>query len=311
MVFGRLYRRPELQADPIHAHSDYLELLAEYGVVGAIAMAGFLLTHLVSGFRSISRLMTEELADRYHARSAALALQIGALSAVAAYLAHSAIDFNLHIPGNALFFAVIFGVLANPDSGAISALSQRAAILFRLALPALGIWMCASGLPKLRGEDLAEKARVAVRNRSYQEGIALATRARAAEPRNPEILFTLGDANHGLANTLNVRVLRRPFLQAAADAYRKGIELFPQDENMWVRLGQVLDGLREWRAADEAYRKAIALDPNLGILHAYYSAHLSAVGRAEDAQEQLTKARELGKSDFAALLQEASASLRF
>jgi O-antigen ligase len=34
LYYGRLFRRPQLQPDPIHAHSDYLELAAEYGLVG-------------------------------------------------------------------------------------------------------------------------------------------------------------------------------------------------------------------------------------------------------------------------------------
>ena len=38
---------------------------------------------------------------------------IGALAAAAAYLAHSAVDFNLHLPGNALWMAFVFGILAN------------------------------------------------------------------------------------------------------------------------------------------------------------------------------------------------------
>src|SRR5205814_187984 len=34
LYYGRQFRHPGLQTDPTHAHNDYLELLAEYGIVG-------------------------------------------------------------------------------------------------------------------------------------------------------------------------------------------------------------------------------------------------------------------------------------
>jgi O-antigen ligase len=34
LYYGRQFRRPQIQVDPVHAHNDYLELAAEYGLVG-------------------------------------------------------------------------------------------------------------------------------------------------------------------------------------------------------------------------------------------------------------------------------------
>jgi O-antigen ligase len=115
--YGRLFRRAPLQADPIHAHNDYLELVAEYGVLGAIGMAAFLFVHLRSGWRNYRAILRDELAESsgwQPARGHGLALTIGALSAVLAYLVHSITDFNLHVPGHALIFAFIFGILTSP-----------------------------------------------------------------------------------------------------------------------------------------------------------------------------------------------------
>ena len=43
----------------------------------------------------------------------AFALNLGALGALAAYLVHSFVDFNLHIPANVLLMAFVFGILTN------------------------------------------------------------------------------------------------------------------------------------------------------------------------------------------------------
>ncbi len=335
LYYGRLFRRPELQADPVHAHSDYLELLAEYGVVGGALMALFLITHLWSGWRSISRLIGIELEDRYRSRPTALALQVGALSAVAAYLAHSAIDFNLHIPANALLFAMIFGMLASPgieerrvrsrsDPGETPHKSSYRGIrmAYGAALPALGVLLILSGIwlrlpvlplpgalqpPPLRGEILGEQARVALRNGAYAEAIDLGRRALALQQRDPEIYFTAGEANRAMARSLTNRTLRRPYYETAVEAYRNGLKIFPKDENLLVRLGQALDGLSQFPEAGEAYKKAIELDANLGVLHAYYAAHLRACGRTEEAKAELTVGEDLAKRNLAPLMENALA----
>jgi O-antigen ligase len=77
-----------------HAHNDYVELLAETGAIGGLICACFLVLLLGGAWRRIAA--AKNAID--------LALYIGALSACGALLAHSLVDFNLHIPSNALLF---------------------------------------------------------------------------------------------------------------------------------------------------------------------------------------------------------------
>lgn len=297
IYYGRLFRRPEIQSDPIHAHSDYLELLAEYGIIGAAGMAAFLFVHLRHGLRRFSHTIDaefEDLAPYQPARSDPLALIIGAISAVAAYLVHSVVDFNLHIPGNALTFAFIFGILASPRAGPQGdAAAAKWSLPVRIALPALGLWMALTGLPKWPGEYWCERARVALRDRKFDLSIELARRAIGDEPRNPDVYFHLGEAHRSLALATPGRAQKRPHFEAAIDAYRRSLAIFPRDEHVLVRLGQSLDELERFTEAREAYETAIRHDPQLGVLHAYFSRHLSRVGRSEEAKEQLDEARRL------------------
>jgi tetratricopeptide (TPR) repeat protein len=171
--------------------------------------------------------------------------------------------------------------------------------------------MFATGVPKLPGEILAEKARVALERRgAYKEAIELGRRALAYQRRNPEIYLHVGEANRRLAEQLHVPVLQKPFLKAAVAAYEAGLKIFPEDENLWLRLGQAFDGLKDFQRAGAAYQKAFDLDPKLWAVHALYANHLKLCGRQAEAEQELTIARELGKSDFAKAMESVSAAPR-
>lgn len=78
----------------LHSHDDYLEGLAETGIIGGICGALFLgLLFRESWLRFLQA-----------KRPADLAYHIGAFAACCGLFAHSFVDFNLHIPSNALIF---------------------------------------------------------------------------------------------------------------------------------------------------------------------------------------------------------------
>jgi O-antigen ligase len=77
-----------------HAHNDYLETLADTGLVGAFCCACFL---GLLFFCSLKQLLVTD-------KPFAAALHLSGLVACCGFLVHSLVDFNLHIPGNALLF---------------------------------------------------------------------------------------------------------------------------------------------------------------------------------------------------------------
>lgn len=80
-----------------HAHNDYVEMLAETGLIGAL----FSLAFIVLLFRfSLANLQSDR-------DSFTLAVRMGALVACSGLLLHSLVDFNLHIPSNALLFLLL------------------------------------------------------------------------------------------------------------------------------------------------------------------------------------------------------------
>jgi O-antigen ligase len=295
LYYGRLYRRETVQNDPLHVHSDYLELLAEYGIAGGVVMLILLASHIRAGLQRLAHIVRTELGDLddYRpARSNELALIIGALSAVSAYLAHSAVDFNLHIPGHAMIFGFIFGILASPR-GDNEPVSPRAEMAARFALPAIGIWLAILGLGKFTGEFWSESARQEMRARHFPEAIADAARALARERRNPDLYFHNGEAHRGLAAQIRDPAEKKQLLNRAVDSYRNSLAIFPLDVHVLIRHGQALDELGRYAEAREAYDRAIEHDPKLGVLRLYLAQHLYRVGRNEAAEEQIKEGTRL------------------
>jgi O-antigen ligase len=87
-----------------HSHNDYLEALAETGVAGGACCAWFI---GVLFFISLRQLLQRD-------KPFAAALHLSGLVACVGFLVHSLVDFNLHIPANALLF-LLMGHLATGE----------------------------------------------------------------------------------------------------------------------------------------------------------------------------------------------------
>jgi O-antigen ligase len=87
-----------------HAHNDYLEMLADTGLIGALCCASFLGLLFFSSLRHL--LVTD--------KSFAAALHLSGLVACCGFLVHSLVDFNLHMPGNALLFFMMAHLATAP-----------------------------------------------------------------------------------------------------------------------------------------------------------------------------------------------------
>ena len=80
-----------------HAHNDYLELLADTGLVGGMCTFGFLSLLAWRGASNLRRTRSPVCQSLY----------AGSLVACTGLLLHSLVDFNFHIPSNALLFLIL------------------------------------------------------------------------------------------------------------------------------------------------------------------------------------------------------------
>lgn len=104
------YLTDKTQDDPYFAHSDYLQLWIEWGLVGVALLAALL---IVSGFDVFKIWQyVQRKGESFNPQdSTRSALFLGVTGAVLAILIHSAVDFNMHIPANAMLAVVLFAFL--------------------------------------------------------------------------------------------------------------------------------------------------------------------------------------------------------
>jgi hypothetical protein len=276
LYYGRQFRSPQLQADPIYVHNDYLQLLAEYGFVGAALFLVFLCSHLANGWKNFQRLGPKRIVVSHNPLSTSLALNLGALGAVFALIVHSFLDFNMHIPANVLLLALVFGFLANAGVQYDSPSAEPRPWIrrWRLVSPLLGLVVLVQSSLLLPGEYFAERARTALRDDELESGAAFALRGLSYERKNPLLYQYLGSARFDQADRGQTAVAGAQFYQEALAAFEKGRALAPQEEAFAVGVADSYDALQRFPEGEWTYEQALALDPRSTSLNSLYQAHL-------------------------------------
>jgi O-Antigen ligase len=276
LYYGRQFRTPELQTDPVYVHNDYLQLLAEYGLAGGALFLIFLGSHLGNGWRNFCRLGLKRVAVSSRLLSNAMALQLGAIPAVFAYMIHSFFDFNLHIPANVLLVAFVFGLLANAGAQHQAELPdvRRSILVWRLVLPAIALFIAIEDVRLLPGEYFAERARAALRDDRLETGAAFASRGLASERTNPNLYQYLGSARFDQADRTSTGATSTQFYQEALVAFEAGRALAPREEAFAIGMADSYDALGRFNEGEWVYQEALALDPRSTSLSTLYQAHL-------------------------------------
>ena len=83
-----------------HAHNDWVQLLAEGGLAGTLAVILLIGGYVAAVLKYLIRRRDREV----------IAIALGALGGLLAFLLHSFTEFNAHIPANALWFTVLAGL---------------------------------------------------------------------------------------------------------------------------------------------------------------------------------------------------------
>ena len=256
----RAYRPPEVQLQPDRAHNEYLNLLADWGVVGAAiiaAMLGCLSVGIVKTWRHVRRSEREFASNR----SNKFAFVVGATVALIALLGHSAVDFNLQIPANALLAATLMALLTSHLRfategywfGAGTALKSLASLVL---LVAVGFFALQS--VRLTREYVWLERSVSKKNFSDAK-IADLEKAYAAEPRNSETPFGIGEAY--LVQSSDGGTNYEALAQQAMLWYERGTNCNPYDDRIWLGMGRCLDWLDRTNEAKVCYDRAVELDP--------------------------------------------------
>jgi O-antigen ligase len=104
-VLQHRYKDPNLGITKMskRAHNDYLELLTNQGVIGFSLLGLATLLLMLKLFRGLKKSRSNSTRNLY-------GLQVASFCSVTAILLHSLVDFNFHLPANAIYFYLILAL---------------------------------------------------------------------------------------------------------------------------------------------------------------------------------------------------------
>ena len=294
----REYRPEEMQGRPDRVHNDYLNLLADWGIVGGVivlAGMGIFIFWLKETWPHVRR----EENDFGSGQSNRFAFFLGAVCGLAALAVHSAMDFNLHIPANALVGVTLLALVASNARFATERFWFRPGgtlkVVLATALGAVVVYFSAQAW-RLGGEAhwLAQAEAQPVFS---PERAAMLDKAFACEPKNFATAYEIGECLRN--QSLNGGGKYSASAQKALDWYACASRLNPHDGYNFLRTGMCLDWLGRHGEAEAACRAAEARDPNGYYLVANIGWHYVQTGDFAAAQEWFARSLKLCSTDNA------------
>lgn len=288
----REYRPEGFQQDPDHAHNDYLELLADWGTAGAVIVLGGIVVFIFGLVNTWPHVRREENAFS-SGMSSRYAFFLGAVSGLFALAVHSTVDFNLHIPANALAGVTVLALVTSNVRFATKRHWLRARLPLQLAatgtLGVMMVYFAAQGWR--RGGETWWTSRAQLRPPFSPEQAAALKKALVCEPNNFLTDYNIGECYR--VESLNGDTNYAALAETALKFYAQGIRLNPYDPYCQLRSGMCLDWLGRHREAEKYYAAAEARDPNGNYVVANIGWHYVQIGDYPAARQWFMRADKL------------------
>lgn len=292
----RTYRPPTLQLNPERAHNDYANLLADWGAVGAVLVLTVLglLTHGIAKTWNNVRRGDSEFSSNL---SNKFAFVLGGSMGLVALVVHSAVDFNLQIPANALLAISLMAMLSGHWRFATERfwfsmkLTGRwvATLVFGAALAYLG-WQ------EVRlGTETFWLRRAAVAATGSLEQAAVLEQAYATEPQNYDTAYRIGEAYR--VDSFEGRDKFQEHAATALTWYQRGVTNNPLNGYNYMRWGMTLDFLGRHGEAEPFFMRADELDPNGYYTAAHVGKHYFDAGQYAAARPWLERSLQLFRTN--------------
>ena len=277
------FRSPVMQFEPGWCHNEYLNLLCDYGTVGAtlVGLAGLIMLGNIYWVRKYAERGVSQLGSRGSDRTA---LFLGTNLGLLGLGIHSFGEFLLHTPAVALLAALLLALSA----GSIRHATERfrvpapawARFVLTLACGALACWL----LPKAysRAREGVHLRRAETYTQITPGLIRELIAAGRLEPGNPLTAYQLGE------NYRRLSFVGDPTWQTEAEQALKWLELAaklnPHNPITHLRIGLTWYWLKDLGKFHRSIERAVDLGPNLVEVANHYAWSLLVQGRPRKAR---------------------------
>jgi O-antigen ligase len=274
----RQVRPVQVQLRPAWAHNDYLNTLAEWGLVGvglvasALVLLGLGVLKTWPSVRGKARGLGEER------NSSKFAFVLGASLGLVAILVHSVVDFNMHIPANAILAITLMALLSShlrfaTDRYWVTVKPWGKAVASVVVLASLG-YLGQQGWRHTGEYVWLRRAGVAAAFSPAQA--ACLKNAFTAEPKNAETAYAIGDAYR--VESAEGGSNYQKLAEEAREWFGRSIKLNPWRGDGYLRYGWCLDWLGRTAESGQFFERAAELEPNGYFVTANIGLHYVQTG---------------------------------
>ena len=311
---------PTQNANPEFVHNEYLQLLADYGLVGLLLILVLFGWHFYRGGKQVRSLAVKIGEGGLKRGSNAMALAIAGMSGMTAMAVHICFDFRTHLLAN-LLLLVSCAVWILPVAKSTVSLSggpgvkesKMGSFLLGLVLLAAGLGAVGlgcqqlwAGMPLVKNKMAKEDGawQPATVNRDIWIPALEESLARAPQWRRYQRLGTLyridadsleGDAKDGA-------------IDRAITAYLSSIDRHSHNPIPWINLAGIFTAEEQFELADDAYANAAELakarerwfrmHSRWATLHQQWAVALWREGDNYLAEQRFLRAKELFKLSY-------------
>ncbi len=264
------YRPEGVQLSPDRVHNDYLNTLVDWGVAGAVLVASAWLLLGLGILKTWPRVRPTAVDLGNKSGSNKFAFLLGASLGLVAILVHSMVDFNMHIPANAIVVVTLMALLTSQLRFATDRFWFTARIPSKVFV-SLGLLAGVAYLtPQAwrRGNEYVWLQRANAAPPFSTKQIDLLKHAAAIEPDNPKTCFAIGEAlrhesqEGGEYYEGQEGVTYRQLAEQAMRWYQQAMNLNPYDSRNFTGYGWCLDQLDRTAESAAYFDRAEELDPN-------------------------------------------------
>jgi O-antigen ligase len=228
----RAYRPPEVQSRPYWVHNDYLNALVDWGAVGG-AIIGAALFCLGAGACKTWKFVYRVQNDLSAKQSDRAAHVLGTAGGLLIILFHSAVDFNMQVPANAILAIVLMASLTSHLRFATDNYWVTPHLVGRTLATVLGaVAIAYLGTQAVSRYKAIGHLRQAQRAKTHPERVAALVAAYLAEPADGDTAYLVGEAYRLWSLDAYSGENVRPLDPKVEEAYRSWSKLLRRQERL-------------------------------------------------------------------------------